>query len=761
VSVSNLLSLWRDGGFLLAFFSCFLWLPSVGWAQDQQQEQEPVRVEADSLHYDERQNTVSATGNAIVTKGETTLKADTITVNRATNELNAQGNVTVKDPQGQIEASSLQFELEDETGSISEGTVRLPRHQYILTGKLLRKSYGQTYHIENGAFTTCQCENFQQADWSIAGETVDVDLRGKGEVRGGTFRVRGIPLMYIPYGVVPVRAERQSGLLFPDFGFSNKRGFVWQQPFYWAINRSYDLTLTTDLETAARVGLWGEFRYAPNLYTEGQFSASYFNEQIQGPATTSTPVDRWSITGTHRQSLAKDTRIYSDFFFVSDDLFLREIHDNALNLPSAGDNADWTLRTRRFTDSRVGGVKTWNSALLRAEALYYQDLRQDQDFAFQVLPRVQFQGHHRFWRDRLEASVAIQGDNFFRNQGYRGQRFDIAPSLSMPFHWSDYVFGSLRVTGRETAYHLTSQDAGLSELTTPRLRGNRTRETVQFEANFGTRFSRAFDLGWGRLLKLQHVVEPEVTYLYVPFVDQDDLPLYDSLDRINKRNAFIYGVTNRFLGKFRTSPTEDDSAEKGTEIRELARITVAQAYDPYRGLSRGKENYSDVDIYARLTPFPFTSFTFDSTYDVGNESAATTRVGAYLRDPRPLPQMAPLLQHLQRASSFGVAYRFTSKRLVNQFNIGPESIQPEINPPKEVAGSLTLRFTESLLASYTSRYDLNSSEFIGNRYFFRYISPQDCWFIDFGVVDKVNPREFEFRFLFTLIGLSSSGRTAF
>jgi hypothetical protein len=30
-----------------------------------------------------------------------------------------------------------------------------------------------------------------------------------------------------------------------------------------------------------------------------------------------------------------------------------------------------------------------------------------------------------------------------------------------------------------------------------------------------------------------------------------------------------------------------------------------------------------------------------------------------------------------------------------------------------------------------------------------------------GIIDKVNPREFEFRFMFTLVGLSSSGHTGF
>jgi LPS-assembly protein len=754
---------WRFNG--LVFICLWIALVTPGRAQLQEpgQGQEPIKVQADTLHYSEQQDTVTAVGNVVVNKGETTLKADSLTVNRSTNEATAQGNVEVKDPQGEIQADSLRLELEDETGQIDNGTVRLPRNQYVLMGKLLQKSYGQSYHIEDGRFTTCQCENFDQADWSIGGRTINVDLRGKGEVRDGVFRVRGVPFIYIPYAVVPVRNERQSGFLFPNYGFSSKRGFVWQQPFYWAMNKSYDLTVTTDVETAARLGLWGELRYAPNLDTEGQFSASYFNEQIRGPATTSTAVDRWSITGAHRQRFSDDVRFYSDLFFVSDDLFLREISHRALNLPALDDYADWTIRTRRFTDSRAGGVKTWGAALLRTEAAYYQDLTQDQDFAFQVLPRLQFQGHQRFWQDRLEASIAVEGDNFYRNKGYAGQRFDLAPSVAMPFHLGPYAFGSVQVTGRETAYHMTSQDAGSPDLTMPNLRGDRTREIVQFDANVGTRFSRAFDIGWGRMLKLQHVIEPEVSYLYVPFVDQEELPLYDSRDRINKRNLFIYGVSNRLLGKFRTTPTDSNMAdgESATEIRELARLTVTQAYDPLRGISRKKEHYSDVDVYARLTPFPYTSFTFDSTYDVDDGSPTTTRVGAFVRDPRPLPPAAPLLQHLQRTSTIGVSYRSTSDRLVRQFNSDPDTPPSDITPPKEVDTSLILRLNDAIMASYIGRYDLNTSSFLGNRYFFRYISQQQCWFVDLGIIDKVNPREFEFRFMFTLVGLSSSGHTSF
>jgi hypothetical protein len=317
----------------------------------------------------------------------------------------------------------------------------------------------------------------------------------------------------------------------------------------------------------------------------------------------------------------------------------------------------------------------------------------------------------------------------------------------MPFHLGNIAFGSVRVTGRETAYHMTNESPGQPELPeSGRLRGDRSRETMQVDAEIGSRFSRAFDLNWGKLLKLQHVVEPRVAYLYVPFVDQDDLPLYDSSDRINKRNLLVYGVSNRLLGKFATKTSEDssDTEHPATEIRELARLTVTQAYDPVRGLSRNKEHYSDVDIAARLTPLPYTLFTVDSTVDVGSGEFSTTRIGAFLRDPRPLPQAPPLLRNLQRSTTIGLSYRTITDRLL-----------------KEVDASIVLRFNDRLTASYIGRYDFNADSFIGNRYFVRYLSPQECWFVDFGVIDKVNPREFEFRFMFTLVGLSSSGGSSF
>jgi hypothetical protein len=119
-------------------------------------------------------------------------------------------------------------------------------------------------------------------------------------------------------------------------------------------------------------------------------------------------------------------------------------------------------------------------------------------------------------------------------------------------------------------------------------------------------------------------------------------------------------------------------------------------------------------------------------------------LGGFVTDPRPLPPLPPTLQRLQRATALGVSYRAITDRLLKELNI-----------------YVVLRLNDYLTTAYTGRYDFNEGSFIGNRYYVRFIAPQHCWAVDLGIIDKVNPNEFEFRLFFTLVGLSSAGRAAF
>jgi hypothetical protein len=103
--------------------------------------------------------------------------------------------------------------------------------------------------------------------------------------------------MWLPRAAFPVFRERQSGLLFPRVGISNRRGFQLLQPFYWAIDKTQDVTVSGDIETSLRVGILPEYRYAFSEATHGQFEVGYFNEFFRGaprtcgcrPAPTPTP----------------------------------------------------------------------------------------------------------------------------------------------------------------------------------------------------------------------------------------------------------------------------------------------------------------------------------------------------------------------------------------------------------------------------------------------------------------------------------------
>jgi len=82
-----------------------------------------------------------------------------------------------------------------------------------------------------------------------------------------------------------------------------------------------------------------------------------------------------------------------------------------------------------------------------------------------------------------------------------------------------------------------------------------------------------------------HTVEPWVAYQYSDRVDQDELPLFDDVDRISYTNAMAYGFTQRLIGK----PARE-SVESGPQ--EYAKLKIFQSYsfgDPYDRIEMGRE----------------------------------------------------------------------------------------------------------------------------------------------------------------------------
>jgi LPS-assembly protein len=545
-------------------------------------------------------------------RGDTTLTADEVVYDRTNGVAEARGNVVLTDPQGTVAGTFARLDLEDESGWVDRADADFQASQYLLKAGRLEKKGGPCYSVANGVFTTCRCGGLEKPSWSIASRQTDVELEGAGVARGVTFRVKDVPVLYVPYLIFPANTERQSGLLIPRIGFSNRRGFQYEQPFYWAINKSTDATVALDVETEARIGVTGEFRYERSRQTRGGFVGAYFTEAIRGrtrgtlgpngqPADI--PEHRWVIAGHHVQPFWGKSKFYLDTLAVSDDLFLREINTFAFT----GRN-ELALRSTRLTTTRAGVYRGWAHGLARIEADYYQDLIDPQELALQRLPRMEAEHAVPLLGDRVVGRLAAEAVDFQRREGFDGLRGDLAPELMLPFHLGRALFGSVTGRVRETAYYLTDReqvarvvpDPGVAvepgfrgfrvapEL--PDLDRTRTREVAEVNARLGTEIARVFDFPHLGLAKLRHTIEPEARYLFVPQVgrpvDQLALPpcptplgasdrpgvtcsatlfsegyLFDERDAIDRRNFISYGLTTRLLGRPAEAADTAEAAE--------------------------------------------------------------------------------------------------------------------------------------------------------------------------------------------------------
>lgn len=563
-----------------------------------------VSVDAESLSYDQQGDVLTARGGVTLTRGDTTLTADEVAYDRTRGLVDAQGHVVLADPDATIEGDRGHLDLNEETGWVESATGTLPRNRFILEAGRVEKQGGAQYSISEGVFTTCECGGLERPSWSIAGEKTDIRVGGAGIVRGLKLRVKDVPVLWVPYFIFPANTDRQSGFLLPRTGYSNRRGFVYEQPFYWAISKSSDATIALDVETSARIGVIGEYRYALSQRTRGQFTAAYFNEGIRGRTrgTVETggveadiPENRFAFAGKHSSPFYGKSKFFLDLFAVSDDLFLREINNFAFAA-----NRDLGLRSTRFTTSRTGVIKRWMRGLSLLEGDYYQDLIDPQSVALQRLPRLEAEHAIPLFGDRLVGRLAGEGTHFWREEGYQGLRGDLAPELFLPLQLGRLVQASVTGRVRETAYYLTDrrqvafvvpndpfvtleQDFDRFRVAPelPRLERERTRELAEVHARAGTEFARVFSFGHLGIDKLKHTIEPEVQYLFIPQVGRPitnnfQLPtcaelqaqgitpergenceatlfsegfLFDERDAINRRNFVSYGVTTRLLAR--------------------------------------------------------------------------------------------------------------------------------------------------------------------------------------------------------------------
>lgn len=210
-------------------------------------QKQQVVLEADYVYELREENTIVAEGNVEAFYEGRTLRADRLIYNRTTERVRASGNVVIIEKDG-----TQQFSDEVEVGSnLSDGyaigySARLPDGATIVANSAIRQPDGINA-MDQVIYTACPiCEaKGGTPTWSLRARRAVLDQESQMiSYRDAVLEVMGIPVFYFPYLAHPdPSSDRRSGLLVPSAGFSSKLGAFYQQPYYWTISDSSDLTI--------------------------------------------------------------------------------------------------------------------------------------------------------------------------------------------------------------------------------------------------------------------------------------------------------------------------------------------------------------------------------------------------------------------------------------------------------------------------------------------------------------------------------------
>ncbi len=219
-----------------------------------------MKLTADYLEYDMLNNTVFARGRKDLVTGEMTGLPEM-----------TQGSQTYKMDELRYNFTSQKARVTNMVTKESDG---------LLQGKKIKMLPDKSINMRDGIYTVCDLEEpHYYLKLSIAKV---ITKPSQKTVFGPAWPVVGgvtVPIG-LPFGFVPKKPSRATGLLMPTFGEEQARGFFMKDAgMYFVFGDYFDLSLTGDYYTMGSWAVNVNSRYKVNYKFNGTLSFNYSNDQ--------------------------------------------------------------------------------------------------------------------------------------------------------------------------------------------------------------------------------------------------------------------------------------------------------------------------------------------------------------------------------------------------------------------------------------------------------------------------------------------------
>lgn len=521
-----------------------------------------------------------ADGEAELQRDDLVLTADKVTYREPTDEAIAEGNVLLRQGEDTIAGPRATLVVGAHTGQFESPRYTLSRERDPrVAGDALRSVSGSgeadllrlegenQFRLENATWTTCQATD---PDWYIKARELELDYdREVGTARGSSIVFKDVPIFWMPWAEFPLTAQRQSGLLPPTFGTSNKTGLDFTQPYYWNIAPNYDATLAPRFMSRRGLQLGGEFRYLGEDYR----GTSRVEWMAKDKATGE---ERRLGSVQHQHRIAPNLYGSLDLNAVSDDGYFEDL-SSRIGVAS---------RVNLLREGRLLYTGGWWNASALAQS--YQTLNPDPDTRnispYRRLPQLQLSALRPDLPGGLAAALKTEYVRFEhpdadtdKDEAARAVAY---PQLSLPLE------GAAWFLTPKAGVHHTRYDVERSPLNAA-ARDSISRTVPILSVDSGLFFERETRIFDGDYLQ---TLEPRLYYLRIPSRRQDDIPLFDT-SRLDVGFTQLF-AENRYSGSDRIGDANDLTATLTTRF-----IEAGTGIERLRALIGQRYYFSDQEVY--------------------------------------------------------------------------------------------------------------------------------------------------------------------
>ncbi len=647
---------------------------ALAWGDVTKVGDEGIRIKADALDHNQTSDVITANGNVELLWQGATLTSHNATYDRTKKILQATGNVIIIKGGDTIKGESVTFDLESGRGKLTRGNIFAQQNNMHFTGEEVTLTGENDYSASQGSYTTCDAET---PSWKFGASNLDMTVDEYGTAKNIVFYIKDIPVFYFPYVVFPVKRERQSGFLFPRFGWSQKKGAEVDIFYYWAISPSQEATIDLDIQSSRGVGMGLDYRYLRKQGSTGNLGGYLIYD-----VNTDNP--RGFIAQSHREIFSPQMNLRSSINMTTDRSFLSDYGEKS------GDY------NRQSDTSTINFLKTWQQYALTANMRYTQDYyATSNNGTLQTMPEIGLAAvRQQIYSSPVYFDLDSSATNFFRETGIRGQRFYGLPRLTLVTGVPGYLSVSAYGGAHVRAYNSSNIAAGSP------VNGQDGSLLPEMGVRLSSSLSKIYDINSETVKKLRHELLPEITYKLTDQQDQSRLPLYDISDRIVHQNILTYSLTSFLGGKFSTGET--------AEYRDLMRLKVSQAYSingtrqDLLTMVDSQRPWSDIMLESDTWLHPQARLTFDARYNV---------YGNYLSSATPGVQFDD-----KRGTTAGLSYRLAH------------------NEVEYLEGRLATRTFKPWTFSYATRYSIDRNNFLESVYSAEY--RHQCWSILVSYLDR-------------------------